>query len=236
MATNHRKLLVKSLAPLLEPHGWQFDQIPKAGLSAPEVHFGAGPGYSLRLYLGRMLTELGSVLVATPPEVAQLFRDAGCQQASWRLTGWSAVACIIDEMANPLNADGFFNSNDSSGVPLDRADLEGAARAYYERRFLPHVLPLHQVVRTAQGLDGWINPRQWPEIAEKGQEKSRRLTISIGQPNQVLVGAMAALLAKRPGVEEMLRVYDGFMKQLDPAKHDQVNNFYRVVEYFGIKL
>jgi hypothetical protein len=236
MAINHRKLLAKSLAPLLEPHGWHFDQIPKAGLSAPEIHFGSGPGYSLRLYLGRMLPELGSVLVATPPEMAQLFRDAGCQQASWRLTGWSAVACNIDEIANPLNADGFFNSNDSRGIPLDRTDLEGVARAYYEGRFLPHVVPLLPLVRTAQGLDGWVNPRLWPDIAEKGEEKSRRLTTSSGQPGQVLVGTMAALLAGRPDPGEMLKVYDGYMQKLDPVKFDQVGNFHRVLEYFGVKL
>ncbi|MDX1958315.1 MAG: hypothetical protein SFU98_07060 [Leptospiraceae bacterium] len=153
-------------------------------------------------------------------EIISLMRNAKIYQEKR-----SVFSVDIGFLINPLNKDGYFNSNDNKEIKI-YPNLDDVIENIYTNYFIEGTKKFIDKTNSIFKLDTLINEKV---IIDR---KIKPL-VYFGSSSllQIMVGLMVSFLCKNPWFEILQHVYTDYVNQFDSSKYNLVVKFHRLLEH-----
>ncbi len=169
-------------------------------------------------------------IIASYDEITELAKKVVSWDSDY-FKGYLAISSRLGILLNPKNKDGFFHDNDCLQIAVKPTEegIEKAISILMKKFFKKGAMNFIENTETIQKADHLVN--SW---VKKG-EPLRMLAYFTHLPWQITTGIVLARLNNNPRYDEILEVYQTFVKERLSPDSERILDFKVFVEYFKKK-
>jgi hypothetical protein len=227
---NIEKKIVERFTALLKPHRLELTRVDlKKEHFADFILFGDRTHHIFSIqflhYEKSLAMEAG--IIASYDQMTELARKVISWESEY-FKGYLAISSRLGLVLNPENKDGFSHNNHCLQIEVkpNEEGIEEAISILMTKFFEKGAIDFIEKTDTMQKADLLVN--SW---VKKG-EPLRKLVYFTHLPWQITTGIILAKLTSNPRYEEILNVYETFVKERLTSSSELILDFKAFVEYF----